>query len=455
MKSFSLFELTSSIRRTFDKFFDNYYWVRAETSGVNRSISMQACYFDLLEKEEDSGKIRAKVPAVIWSQRAPIIIKKFEAATQQKFESGLNVLVLVKVRYHEQYGFSLDVIDIDPSHTLGGMVLRRIETINKLKKEGLLECQKKLFLPSLLRHIAVVSSSTAAGYGDFKRHIEENTYAYPFLLHLFPAIVQGEKAEVSIIEALEKIKESAIPFDCVVIIRGGGAVTDLLAFDSYSIAATIARYPIPIISGIGHDRDFSVVDMVVHLCQKTPTAVADFLIQRRKHESDKVEDLSNSIRQSLGRMLDRHSMLLDKIYLFLPQLIYKETSKERQRLQQKEQHLRRFTQGKVAEDKQKIALVRQTLSSMLPYKRMRCQEELLQIQAELPTLLNRYFSDENKRLEHLESLQKLLSPQNTLKRGYSIIRKEGKSVQDSESILRGDEVEILFAKGTRKAKITD
>ncbi len=541
MQSFTLFELSSSIRRTFDKFFNGTYWIKAETSGVSRSATMQSYYFDLIEKEEGTQKIKAKAAAVIWSQRASYLIKKFEDVAQQRFESGLNVLVLVRVRFHEQYGFSLEVIDIDPSHTLGSIALRRQETIKKLKSEGLLEQQKQLKLPHLLRHIAVITSATAAGYGDFKKHIEDNRYGFPFALQLFPAIMQGDKTESSVESALQRIQNSEIPFDCVVIIRGGGAVSDLLAFDGYAISSAIARFPLPVISGIGHERDQSVVDMVAHLAQKTPTAVADFLIQRRKALLDSLDNLSENISSSIGRMLDRHARVLDSIYLHLPQCVQRATRRETQLLQREEktlglllqnylvdqkytlttsqerlknisrdnlksqrlkfldssQQLKWFIPKKISEEQQQLSYLGEKIKTLVPrsvldekrnlstlqeklqafvpdrqredwlefshlqkdimrglsFSLKNHKEELRELQQKTRWLIPLRLSEEKQQLAHLESLQSILNPSNTLKRGYSIVRSEGKSLANAEGVPEGTELEILLSEGSLKAKV--
>ncbi len=454
MKIFTLFELNSSIRRAFDRHFNGMYWVKGEISGLVRSASVQSCYFDLIEKEDNSTRIKAKASAVIWSSIAPQLIHKFEHTTQQRLQSGLSVLLLVKLRYHEQYGFSLDVLDIDPSHTLGGMALKRMETIQRLRFEGLLQCQKALSLPLLVRHIAVVTSATAAGYEDFCRHIADNRYHYPFALQLFPAVMQGDAAEGSIVEALQRITTSDIPFDCVVIIRGGGAVSDLVAFDSYALSAFAARYPLPIITGIGHERDQSVLDMVAHLAQKTPTAVADFLVHRRKTEGERIEALCEQFCRAVGVMLDGNARYLDRLILKLPQSIQQVAHREEIYVQQTEQRLLRNTERQLATHRNALALLTRELSGSIHQYTEQQHSLLERITEKMTYFIPRRQAEEQQKLTHLGTILSLLSPQNTLKRGYSIVRSKGKSITNAQNIQIGDRVDVVLFEGALEAVVT-
>lgn len=433
------------------------YWVKGETSGVNRSATMQSCYFDLIEKEDHTQKIRARIAAVLWSSNAKELIAKFEQATQQRFASGLNVLLLVRLRYHEQYGFSLEVLDIDPSHTLGDMALRRIETIKRLRSEGLLERQRQLSLPSLVRHIAVITSSSAAGYGDFRRHIEENRYGFPFLLHLFPAVMQGERTESSVVSALERIQRTQIPFDCVVIIRGGGAVSDLIAFDGYLISSSIARFPIPVISGIGHERDQSVVDMVAYLSQKTPTAVADFLIHRRKEALEQLEFLKESILRSVKIMLDRQAVLFDRFLFRLPQSVHNATRQEILALQRMKNALVLMLKRFSANGENHLSFSQNRLEVSVRFEQQRKKETLQRTTETFRFLLSSFLMAEKTRLEHFAAVQELLSPQNTLKRGYAIVRlcNSGAILRNTSSLSLGDDLDIRLADTSFGAKVSE
>lgn len=454
MKIFTLFELNSSIRRAFDHHFNGMYWVKGEVSGLMRSATVQSCYFDLIEKEEGSPRIKAKASAVIWSSIASQLIQKFEQATQQRFQSGLSVLLLVKLRFHEQYGFSLDVLDIDPSHTLGGMALKRLETIKRLKVEGLLSRQKNLQLPLLIRHIAIISSPSAAGYGDFCRHIVDNRYEYPFLYQLYPATMQGENTERSIIEALQRIVTSGVPYDAVIIIRGGGAVSDLVAFDGYELCASVARFPLPVITGIGHERDQSVLDMVAHLAQKTPTAVADFLVHRRKAESDRVETLCEQLRRAVGVMVDINARYLDRLLLKLPQVVHHVTRREELNVQQLEQKLFREIGYSLTHQHNKLSLVEQQLSLQTHRLREQKYSELQRLSDKIGYLIPIKLSEEKQRLAHLEAIHSLLSPQSTLKRGYSIVRTRGKSLSSAYNVQQGESLDIFLYQGRLEAMVT-
>lgn len=276
MKQYSLSELCGWIQAMVENDLPDRYWVRAEIA----SMSVRGhCYMELVEKAEN-GILAAKVRATCWSNVYSLLSAYFAQETGQVLHAGLQVLLQVSVTFHAVYGLSLNVLNIDPTYTLGDLAKQRQATIRQLTEDGVMELQRALPVPSLVRRVAVISSADAAGYGDFCDQLLHNRFGYAFHTQLYPAVMQGDTAAKSIIQALTSIAEQEEEWDVVVIIRGGGATTDLSCFDDYMLASHCAQFPLPIIAGIGHTRDVSVVDMVVHSSVKTPTAAAEWLIER-------------------------------------------------------------------------------------------------------------------------------------------------------------------------------
>ncbi|MEA3451776.1 MAG: exodeoxyribonuclease VII large subunit, partial [Bacteroidota bacterium] len=277
MEAISLSELTNLIKETIDSTFSEYYMVVAEINQINVNYSGHA-YLQLIEKDE-KDKTLANLRAVIWANKYNLISEYFESVTGSELQEEMKILVKTEVRFHAVYGLSLVIHDIDPTYTLGDIEKQRQKIINQLKEDGIFEMNKELEIPIVPQRIAIISSPTAAGLDDFLNHLDSNEYGYSFEHKLFKATMQGEKTEDSVISAFDKIFNEQEKYDVVVIIRGGGSKLDLSAFDSYNIAANIAQFPLPILSGIGHQRDLSIADMVANKSLKTPTATADFIIQ--------------------------------------------------------------------------------------------------------------------------------------------------------------------------------
>lgn len=305
--SLTLLDLQRMVRATLESRFRDPLWISAEISElkVNRSGH---CYLNLVEKGATDGAPRAEARAVIWKSAYLPMASMFEAATGATLRAGLRVLVRVVVTYHEIYGFSLQIIDIDPRYTLGEIERRRRETIARLKQDGVWDMNRELELPRPTLRIAIVSSDTAAGYQDFMNELGRNTYR--FQTTLFRSLMQGDAAEESIVAALKEIAQREEDFDVVAIIRGGGSTSDLALFDSYLIASYVAQFPLPIFSGIGHDKDVSVVDMVAHTSLKTPTAVATKLVEMADYEMTLVENFATEIAHNVEDMLHGEELRL-------------------------------------------------------------------------------------------------------------------------------------------------
>ena len=328
----SLYELNRRVRSLLTRSLSDDCWLQAELSEVHVN-SAGHCYVEFVQKDARSNALVAKARGTIWSNIFRLLRPYFERETGQLFMAGIKVLVQVRVDFHELYGYSLVVTDIDPSYTVGDLVRKRREILRQLEEEGVLTLNKELPLPVVPQRIAVISSSTAAGYGDFCNQLENNPYGFRFFPVLFPAIMQGDRAEASILEALDKIHLSVQKWDVVVIIRGGGATSDLSGFDTYLLAAACAQFPLPVITGIGHERDDTVLDLVAHTRVKTPTAAASFLINRLREAADRLEVVSGSIYTYVQAKLEREKSKTDELARRLPSLVTLQRVRQEQRLE--------------------------------------------------------------------------------------------------------------------------
>ena len=398
-KFHTLFELNRLVRETIECEMPNEYWVEAELSECRELRGH--CYMELIEKDKQTATPIAKASAKCWASKWILVRPYFERTTGQRLVAGMKVLLKVYPQFHEAFGFSWIVTDIDPTYTLGDMARKRQEIIRQLKEEGVFDLQKELTLPLFCQRIAVISSETAAGYGDFCNQLADNPYGFQFQTQLFPAIMQGEGVEGSIINALERIYDQ--PFDCVVIIRGGGATSDMSGFDTLALAEHVANFPLPIITGIGHDRDESILDMVSHTRVKTPTAAAALLIDHLKEVLDTVNNAQNSITRLVQQKLSTLSTQLSSVSEAIPRLF-------------------------------SIVKTRQ-------------EAKIDALQQRLPMLIERRFLAENHRLQLMEEKLKALDPQLLLKRGYSITLHKGRAVKDATTLKAGDEIETRLAQG--------
>ncbi len=305
-----LFGLQSRLKQGIDSLFPNRIWVKAEVSAV-KARNGGHCYLEL--SQSDSNGLVAKASAIIWSSKYRIIAPYFQSVTGSPIQEGMVVLVEVQVNYSELYGLSLIINDIDPEFSLGVKELERQKTIERLQKEGLMDLQKGLQLPFLPYKIAVISAEDAAGYRDFVRHIAENPYGFTYDLTLFPALMQGAECPRSIISALDSVLEDGDQWDAVLVLRGGGSKLDLACFDDYDLAAVIAQYPLPVLTAIGHDQDFHVCDMVAHEYVKTPTALADFLLDIYEQEDERLSSLQTRMRLAISNKIYQAESLLNML----------------------------------------------------------------------------------------------------------------------------------------------
>ncbi len=299
--TFSLSEFLNVVGTVIEDSFPDSYWVRAEISSLQ--VKGGHAYFDLVQKAENTGILSAKARATCWANNYALLGPLFEKSTGIPLRVGLQVLLKMTVAFHPVYGFSLNIINIDPSFTLGELQQQKQQTIQRLENEGVIDLNKQLSFPRIPRRIAVISSSQAAGYEDFHNQLANNRMHFAFAVTLFPAIVQGDSAPASVMQQLNDIFSRIDDFDCVIIIRGGGATTDMSCFDDYDLCSMCAQFPLPIVAGIGHTRDNSVLDIVANQSVKTPTAAAEFLIDKMMTQWQLIESLKNKVRQyTVGRL---------------------------------------------------------------------------------------------------------------------------------------------------------
>ena len=402
MDALSLYDLNALVRRSMEQCLPDEYWIQAELSDV-RTNSTGHCYLEFIQKDPRSNALIAKARGTVWANVFRLLKPYFEEATGQTFASGIKVLVQVTVSFHELYGYSLTVQDIDPTYTLGDMARRRKEILNQLEEEGVLNLNKELEIARLPQRIAVISSPTAAGYGDFCHQLQSNSRGFYFYTELFPALMQGDRVEESVLAALDNVNARLPEFDVVVIIRGGGAASDLSGFDTYLLAAACAQFPLPIITGIGHERDDTVLDSVVHTRVKTPTAAAEFLIESMNNAADELDTLTVRLQESARNRLMEEQRKLVSYKNRIPSAAY-----------------RRLSGAKLS---------------------------LLTARKDIVQVVTSSVSRHRHRLELLQQRLTDASPEKQLARGYSITLKDGKVVKDTALIQEGDSVTTRLYQG--------
>lgn len=428
-REFSLLELNNLVRGAISEAFPGSCWVRAEMSDVRTNASSGHCYLEFIEKNPVTGQLVAKARGSIWAKTFRMLKPYFEMETGQLFASGLKVLVKVSVEFHELYGYSLTVLDIDPAYTMGDMLRKRMEIIRQLKEEGVFTLNKELPFPVLPKRIAIITSPTAAGYEDFLNQLANNKAGYPFYPKLFPALMQGEKTEGSVIEALDRIYHHLDAFDVVVIIRGGGATSDLNSFDSYLLAANCAQFPLPIVTGIGHERDDTILDMVAHTRMKTPTAVAEFLIGCMDLAAGELEELQQEVSELATNILLKQKNLLQLLGARLPVIATNRIERNRSFLQMLGSRLP------------------SSVSTLLTRRRSTLDTLQMQLQNRSTSRL----VEGTRFIQLTEQFIKMASPDYVLQRGYSLALKDGKIIKHAADLDPGDKLVTRFADGDVKS----
>lgn len=424
MEALTLYELNNLVRGSLERALPDEYWVQAELSEVREAYNGH-CYLEFVQKGNNGRDLVAKARGVVWAGTYRLLKPLFERETGRPLSAGMKVLVRVAVTFHELYGYSLSVTDIDPAYTLGDLARLRREILARLEADGILNDNKELPLPVLANRIAVISSATAAGYGDFRNQLLRNDYRLRFTLRLFPAVMQGERVEESVLAALDAIMAERDEWDAVVIIRGGGATSDLSGFDTYLLAAACAQFPLPVITGIGHERDDTVLDLVAHTRVKTPTAAAAFLVRHQLEAATRLEALSRDIGQEVMARLERERVRLERLSAALSAVFSQVRVRGEHRLEQLSLRLAHAWQQRLADERHGLercaARIGQGVASRLERERFRLQLLRQRCEAADPDLL--------------------------LKRGYSMTFSQGRLVRKASELEKGEEITTRLAEG--------
>lgn len=472
----SISELNGEVRKVLSASFTTPLWVIGEISEINVNASGH-CYLTLIEKGGPEERIVAQVRATIWSYTFRMLRPFFETSTGQQLTEGIKVLLQVSVEFHELYGYSLNVRNIDPSYTLGDQARKRREIILRLTEEGVINMNKELELPLVPQKIAIISSSTAAGYQDFMEQLTGNPAGYQFYTKLFPAIMQGHQAENSITDALDRIYPYEEFFDLVVIIRGGGSQVDLSCFDNYQVAYHVTQFPLPVLTGIGHEKDDSIVDMVAHTRLKTPTAVAEFILngvsafeeqinllkeeaiqmveQRMEEERSQLEELTGDISALVRhRLTNSRNELMQQTWKFQQEIRLSLRGKDHT-LSRKIQTLGFLTDRYIFVRKQGMGQMLNRLSTSLP-RLLSGERRLLDLYPEkFRKLCRKKLETENHRMEIARQKGELTDPAIILNKGYSITTSGGRLVRDLSQMKNADTIKTQFYNGSIVSKVLE
>jgi exodeoxyribonuclease VII large subunit len=428
-EALSLYQLLGQVKAVVRQSLPTSWWIVAEISEMKVNYSGH-CYLELIENDPGGDTVRAKARATIWSSVFRMIQPYFETSTHSKLSAGMKVMVKVTAEFHEIYGFSLNVTDIEPSYTVGELARQKLEIISRLKADGVYDMNRQLILPEIPRKIAVISSKTAAGYGDFMDQLNRNPFGYRFYVKLFPAAMQGAEAEQSIINAIDRVFAYEDFFDLVVIIRGGGAQSELNCFNSYLLASHICQFPLPVLTGIGHEQDETIADLVANVRLKTPTAVAEFLIDRFRQSDERLSELSASLCDMASERVQYEQSRLNSILVQFKPLVRKNLTSQSTGLRYLGIHLHDFV------------------------KRFHLKESATMIRRHdrLRAIVKEYLSASQHALALLDKKNSYLDPFLILKRGYSVTYYKGKALKDPSEVERNELIETKLAGGVLKSK---
>ena len=428
--SLSLSQLLGQVEQTLKREFSAPVWIVAEILELNVNRTGH-CYMELIEKSQNNDTILAKARATIWASKFGMLKPFFETSAGMPLKSGIKILCRASVGYHKVYGFSINITDIDPAYTLGDLALKKQELIKRLRNEGVMEMNKEIPFPTVPQHIAVISSETAAGYGDFIDSIKENSQRYHIHTRLFPAAMQGDDAPASIMRAMDAVHSSEESFDCMVIIRGGGSRADLECFNNYDLAYYITQFPIPVITGIGHERDESVADLVASFGLKTPTAVAEFLVEKILSFEFNLSAYRDRLSSLVARTVNLEQMRLGRLAGDLTHLSGGYLLRQRDRCERLADKLTHLSLGFVK----------------------RQQERLERSEERVNRGTRARLAREKEGLDYMEKKKELVNPLNVLKRGYSMTLHRGKVISGIEDIESDDMLETRLYNGTVLSKV--
>lgn len=450
----TLSELNERIGCQVEEAFPDLYWIVAELFDV-RVHGSGHCYMELIEKEPKQNKLRAKASGIVWAQRFLMLRSYFESETGQAFASGLKVLVQVSVQFHPLYGYSLIIHDIDPSYTLGDMARRREEIVRRLKEEGVYEMNKELPFPRLPQRIAVISSPTAAGYEDFVTHLKGAADRFAFSITLFPAYMQGDRVEQSVISALEQINRSIESFDVVVIIRGGGASSDLSSFDTYELCAHCAQFPLPIISGIGHERDETLIDQIAHTRVKTPTAAAGYLLNCMEREEELIRAISGRLVDNARRLSAEEHEKLRLRGRTLCQIVRTFVQDNRGKCELEKLRLSEVVRRRLLAERQHYRLMQQRMPLFLHKVKQLQHNRLLFLEQRLRYGSKLYVEQRKHQCDLYTQKITLSSPECLLEKGYALVVKKGRIITSVKEVKPDDRLVIYLNDGNINTIVTE
>jgi len=442
----SLFELNRILKEGIQGLFPSGIWVVAEISDMSINQSGH-CYLELIEKADGAESITAKARATIWSFTFRILKPYFESVTGQRFSAGIKILIFVSVEFHEIYGLSLNVKDIDPNYTIGDLARRKQEIINRLTAEGVFELNKELELPEIGRRIAVISSETAAGYGDFIKQLKNNSRRFKFKVTLFNTVMQGEATERSFINAMEQIYYNYSNFDLVVIIRGGGSQAELNCFNNYNIAFHITQFPIPVFTGIGHDRDQTIADLVAHTSLKTPTAVAEYILSLMDETADYFEQLENQVISMSSNVVSECKNYLIDLSNSIRNLNKWQISSLQNKYALLESSYHQKIRNILPQRKSILNQLQHQFEARLKYNLLMHKLRVNRLNQLLPVTIKTLLKKERIKMLAADSLISAFNPVNILKRGYSITYLNGKTLHSPMQVKDGDTIETRLAEG--------
>jgi len=452
--SIKLSELNQAIRSLVNQQYPDQVWVMADISEIKTNATGHA-YLELVEKDKKTEKIIAKARATIWAYTLRMLKPYFETSTGYMLEAGIKVLVKVKVEFHEVYGFSLNITDIDPTYTLGDIEKKRQEIISRLEKEGVFQMNKETSLPLVAQKIAVISSKTAAGFEDFTNQLIKNECGYVFYPVLFPTIMQGDQTEDSIVSALDEVFNHEDFFDVVVIIRGGGSKSDLAAFDNYNIAYHVTQFPIPVITGIGHEQDETITDLVAHTRLKTPTAVAEFLIGLAEAYEGMLIEMKNELFKTITSLLSGYKNQVRILSSELSGKIQQVIQGQSDYLTYVSDRLSTSSERSIRDQKKAIRILLNSLAGDINNS-IRFQS--LQRSNLKQKFFVSYSNYIGTKIQHLTLLQQRIhdmDPDRILERGYSITLHSGKALKDISTLRDGDMLETRVTKGSISSRVTN
>lgn len=447
-------QLNAQIKEALLDAFPEFVWVVADISDlrINRNGH---CYLELVEKEEEGDKISAKARGTIWAYTFRMLKPYFEQTTGYKLESGLKVMLECSVEFHEIYGLSLNIRDIDPTYTLGDLAKQRAEIIARLKTDGVYSMNKELDFPLVPQKVAVISSETAAGYGDFINQLQNNSYGYIVYTKLFQAFMQGEATVTSITAALENIFESEDKFDVVVIIRGGGSKSDLAWFDNYELAANVAQFPLPVLTGIGHERDETVVDLVACESYKTPTAVAESIIGSMSQFEAIIDNLSSTLVNEIKLKISDEKNRIDRLTIKLVPQVNKKLEKSGSDMSLAINRLKSATKSYFSQKREHLHSQPQFLKINIINTIKFNQQNINLAVTKLSDKTVKFLNNNNQRLTNAETRNKMLNPENILKRGYAIVYQNKRIVKTVKEIEEGMLIKTYWHDGYANSEIKE